>query len=625
MRSIIVPTLIAALAIGAAAPAAASAGTEPAGPQMAAKHAKKKRKAVRCRKSQVPIKLKRRTVGCRSLRAALPAPREGDTRQLLATSMLDDDLRGLRDRRGRRAPSLAKLFRKVGPRARRTVQQAIPQGLARLDRLAATPARASAARGLASCAGGATPTQTDSYTSRSSGQTMTATVSLGAVGRLDLRLDAGGYTISVRFTADECSHFDAPACPTAAGVVDATDRSAYKISLAVAKGDTVLMSQSVAFTGQTRMHAEVGEDARLDLIDIDDTQTANIELGGTGQQFGPVNLIYTGIHQTRVDMPGAAYVPGRSAVDISLTTRGVTVGRSALGQVGNNIARDLDDSFAALVKTEIGNFQRLEKAWNVPNACVKLQFTPASRTLKLSRGQRGSVTAQAVAVQGGGAAPGDWTLTAQRSAVFTPQRAQGADPRFSYHVTDAGKDIAVAAGVNVISKAGVGEATWEQETEDAPLYRGTLTAMTDYNVPGECGAASRWTYSARLGPLSGPDQHFAILDPASPGLGGARGYDETGSGTSTVAPCHGRTGCSTSLFLPAASGNGRVMFSSDGGETVEASVDVHFSHTGAECGVWLQALGATFAWSLIGDETITLELTFGSHPISGTLTLTRVD
>jgi hypothetical protein len=27
------------------------------------------------------------------------------------------------------------------------------------------------------------------------------------------------------------------------------------------------------------MHAEVGQDAKLDLIDIDDTQTANIDLG----------------------------------------------------------------------------------------------------------------------------------------------------------------------------------------------------------------------------------------------------------------------------------------------------------------------------------------------------------
>ena len=138
------------------------------------------------------------------------------------------------------------------------------------------------------------------------------------------------------------------------------------MSLAVAKGDTVLMSQSFAFTGTTRMHAEVDADAKLDLIDIDHTQTANIELGGSRQQFGPVNLIYTGLHHARVDMPSGKYVLDLSAVDISLTTRGVTSGRSSLGQAGNNIAKDLDKSFAALVNTEIANFHSLEAAWEVP-------------------------------------------------------------------------------------------------------------------------------------------------------------------------------------------------------------------------------------------------------------------
>ena len=129
------------------------------------------------------------------------------------------------------------------------------------------------------------------------------------------------------------------------------------------------------------MHAEVGEDAKLDLIDIDDTQTANIDLGGANQEFGPVNLIYTGIHHARVDMPGGNYVPGQGAVDISLTARGVTVGGSALGKAGNDIAADLDRSFAALVDREIGNLRSREAGWNEANACVDVQFNPASLTL----------------------------------------------------------------------------------------------------------------------------------------------------------------------------------------------------------------------------------------------------
>ena len=204
------------------------------------RHAKKKkRKAIRCRKSEVPIKVRRRTVGCRKRRAALPRPRAGDQRLLLAKAALDDDLRALRDRRHRRPPSLKKLFRKVGPRAYRTVQRAIPQGFARLDGLVATgPVASSVARDAARAPelrkvrGGPLPTRTDTFTSSSGGQKLTGTVSLGRVGTFDLTLEGrSAYGISVGITTDECDGFDAPSCPTAAGVVDATDSSSYRVSL----------------------------------------------------------------------------------------------------------------------------------------------------------------------------------------------------------------------------------------------------------------------------------------------------------------------------------------------------------------------------------------------------------
>src|SRR4051794_3182957 len=105
MRSkVIVLALVATLLLGVGVPSATAApATEPGAP-VAKKAKKKKRKAVKCKKNQVPIKVNRRVVGCRSLGAALPPPREGDERLALGTSILDDDLRGLRDRRGRQAP-----------------------------------------------------------------------------------------------------------------------------------------------------------------------------------------------------------------------------------------------------------------------------------------------------------------------------------------------------------------------------------------------------------------------------------------------------------------------------------------------------------------------------------------
>ena len=634
---LMVLTLVSALVVGGGVTGDASAWAE-ATASSVAKH-KKKRKVVKCRKNQVPIKLRRRTVGCRSLRAALPAPRGGDPRLLLAKTALDDDLAGVRDRRGRRAPSLKKLFRKVGPRAYRTVQRAIPQGLARLDRLAAKSTTASrsaviAARQLPKCAGGPLPTKTDTYRSSSGGESMTATVTLGAVGTLDLQLEGGAFRISVAITSDECSHFDAPACPTAAGVVDANDSSTFKVSLTVAKGDTVLMSRSFDYSGRTRMHAEVDEHAKLKLIDIDDTRTANIELGGTRQGFGPVNLIYTGIHHARVDMPKGNYAPDLSAVDISLTARGVTVGRSDLGQVGNNIAKDLDKDFATLVGTEIANFNSLEGTWQKPGECATLAFDPASYALgPLSKGRTGQLAGHVVAKSDGGTAkPGDWTVIGVGNGTITPASVAGAAPKFSWVVTNAGDGIKLKGDFKVTSTAGVASGTWEQETEDKPLYRGTVSGTRgDTPIPGECGGAWQFSYSARLAEINGSDQPFPIIETVGSGpaeIGAAEGYDETGNGTYTLEPCNGLPACATTLWLdPPFNSHGVVLFDADA-DTVSVTVDVVGIEHGDGCGPSGLTLGdGTFPRSMIGADTITVELSFNSGPVfgNGTLTLTRVN
>ena len=632
---LILLTLVAALFVTALAPAA---GASPADPMAAAaaKQTKKqkKRKAVKCRKSQVHIKVGKRTVGCRSLRAALPAPRDGDARLLLARSAIDD-LGGLRDRRGRRAPSLKKLFRKVGPRAYRTVQRAIPQGLARLDRLAAAPAKT--ARSVAvpaqapPCAGGSGPTKRDSYRSSSGGQKMTATVTLGAVGKLDLSVEGGGYEISVSVSTDDCSRFEAPRCPTAAGVVDASDASALSLSLAVAKGDTVLMSKSVDFNGRTRMHAQVGVDAKLDFIDIDDTQTANIHLGGAKQQFGPVNLIYTGIHHARVDMPGGGYQPDLSAVDISLTAQGVTVGRSALGQVGNDIAADLDKGFATLVGKEIANFRNLENGWTVENACVELQFSRASRSLKLHAGQHGSISVQAVAKQGGGSSQGHWSLGSQQNASFAPASADGAGPSFSYEVTDAGQGVVVSVVVSVTSRAGVGKATWEQETENDELarYIGTVSGtISEATTDPACGERAEWSYSASLRDYSGETESFVVGADS-----GAQPYNETGGGEYELFPCEDAQsqGCVTGL-APDPTGEGMVLFEVDGGVVKAEVIASYFNSTSDACGTlsFQRTLGiGTFPLSMVGAPAITVSLSYENDDSgtrrrgSGTLTLTR--
>ena len=164
--------------------------------------------------------------------------------------------------------------------------------------------------------------------------------------------------------------------------------------------------------------------------------------------------------------------------------------------------------------------------------------------------------------------------------------------------------------------------TWEQETEDKPVYRGTIRATRGQTSGGgDCSEGWNLSYSARLADLAGADKAFEILDGEG---GGAAGYDEAGSGRYTLTPCEGLPGCSADLILPpGVPSHGSVLFSADG-DTVSVEADALFD--GGDCQFNSVTLGlGEFPRSLIGDDTITVPLSFNGAPVfgNGTLTLTR--
>src|SRR4051812_28705354 len=146
---VIVLLLAAALLFGAGVPAAQARPAQSPLLSPAARKHKKKPKAVKCKKNQVPIKVNRRVVGCRSLGAAVLPPHADDSRLGLAQFALGDGLKGLRDRKGHKPQSVKKILGKVGPGAWDALQQTIPQGFARIDQRAAASPGVFARRGLA--------------------------------------------------------------------------------------------------------------------------------------------------------------------------------------------------------------------------------------------------------------------------------------------------------------------------------------------------------------------------------------------------------------------------------------------------------------------------------------------
>ena len=581
-------------------------------------------KRVRCKRGQVRVRVVGRTT-CRPLRKAVPKPSSGDPRLAFLDAALAPRVQGLRDRRGRRLLTPAKLGGRPGAAARRGIRalrRVTPKVLARLDALG-TRGRASAmARASADCSGG--PAITSNETVGGAEVSLT----LGNSARATMGVPVGAYRIVAKFDlASPCDRFDAPACPTADGVLEGSDAKRFSASVTVLRGSDVVSSTSVEMADRMKLKGKVANDAKLDSLDITDHAEYSVRTQAVA--------IKATIKRTalQINMRTGRYEPSRASVDVQLFTYGgVDLGDSEKYERANSLADEYDKSFSKIVSQEIANYRSLENGWQTPGACAKLAFDPASGALEpLSKGQSGQVTGHVVANSDGGtASSGRWTLVGAANGTITPAEAAGAAPMFAWTVTKAGDGAKLKGDFKATSTAGVASGTWEQETEDKPLYRGTISGTRgDTYIPGECGGGWQFSYSARLADIVGSDQPFPIIDTdgSGPGGGGALGYDETGNGTYTLAPCHGLPGCSTNLWLDPTSSHGVVLFDADA-DTVSVTVDVAPILHDENCGPPGLTLGeGTFPRSMVGGDTITVELSWNYGVIfgNGTMTLTRVN
>ena len=581
-------------------------------------------KRARCKRGQVRVRIIGRTT-CRPLRKAVPKPSSGDPRLAFLEAALAPRVQGLRDRRGRRLLTPAKLGGRPGFAARkgiRVLRRVTPKVLARLDALGKRGRVSAVASASADCSGGR------SITSNESVGGADVSLTLGKSAGATMGVPVGDYRIVAKFDlASPCDRLDVPSCPTADGVLEGSDTERFIASVTVLQGSHVVSSTSVELANRMKLTGRVADDAKLDTLDITDHAEYSVRTQAV--------TIKATIKRTalQIDMRTGKYVPSRASVDVQVFTHGgVDQSPNAKYERANSLADEYDKSFSKIVSKEIANYRSLEKAWQAPGACAKLAFEPASAALKpLAKGQTGQVTGRVVANSDGGtASAGKWTLVGAANGTITPPDAAGAAPMFTWTVTKAGHGIKLKGDFKVTSTAGVASGTWEQETEDTPLYRGTVSGTRgDAFIPGECGGGWQFSYSARLATLDGSDQPFAVIIDTDSGADGgdALGYDETGSGTYTLAPCNGTPGCSTGLSLdPAFRSHGSVYFEADA-ETVHATVDIGPIANG-DCGPRYATLGeGTFPRSMVGADTITVQLSFNSGPVfgNGTMTLTRVN
>jgi hypothetical protein len=481
----------------------------------------KKKKSKKCKKSKVALTVNGRK-RCVPVKAALPRPKAGDPALLAAKAALGFDPGRLRDRRGRRVVSAAKL---LGAQRVHAAEGAIKQGLATLGRLradsklgATSSLAGMSSLAVASAQGCAAQAKNPSQSAEFKGDGFDAKVDLGK-GAAQIGIDLGEGGVRAEFDFGLCEkgddHFQAPECPKADGTLEASDESNFYANIRIFKGGELLLSQNIEFTATTAIEPiQVDDDAKLEYFEIDHTYKTSIETGGSSQLFGKVSLKLAYHGSTRVNYPGATYDPTHTDVEVKFGIEGAQADdqhelRDIEFDQSLQAKPEADKNFAAAVDKAIAKLGEREARWLQPNVCAAISFDPVSDSLLLERDQPGGFRARIKSKAGGEPEGGKWTLTESQNAAVGPPRALANPAAFNYSVTNAGRGIEVQAALRVTSRAGVAEATWTQPTKEEPppppppaaAFTGPIsgTAVLDAADLGEgFEIASQWTGEVTL-------------------------------------------------------------------------------------------------------------------------------
>jgi hypothetical protein len=477
--------LLALLALLAWFSTAAASARKPAHRQHKSAH------VVRCKPGQAKLTVGER-VSCVSnaLHGTTATTNAVDT-----ATVLGFGVGHARDRRGRHAPSFAKLARRAGSHTLQKVEAAIAVGLARAEALelggaiAAHTARAPvASAATAKCSDAdeiarqlkeyeeappeekakAQKTLEEAQGGSSRDGELDASLDLAnGAAKLGINIKDKGIRIEIGLRScggDDSLELDA--CPTAQGTLEGHDRREFTASIKVTEGSKLLLIQDVKLTGETTIKAQTGDDAKLDHFDIKHVYTFLGTVGDAKQGFGPITVDTTYIGEARIDMRSPTTSLPPAVVDVMASGSGIDPDTRIAEEIklAHDAQAEADKEFAAEVKKATEKLREHEEHWLEPNKCAQMKFEPGSETLTLQKGQTGSFKSRTEASGGGAPPTATWKLGDQQNASFTPAGGEGNPLSTSYSVTNAGKGIVVSSVVKATSKAGVAEATWKQKT-----------------------------------------------------------------------------------------------------------------------------------------------------------------
>ncbi len=564
------------------------------------------KRAKKCTHGRVLVKVNKKST-CRPLRSVLPKPRAGDRTLIALRGALAVDVSTLKGRHGKRARKLPRRAAVAARKARKKLLRALPAAL----RMLADRREAHASAGRCGGPGSAQPVGDPGHTPGAGIQPL-----VGPNGEegAAITVPVNGFTFKMTFVKCGNGTYYVLGCPKSNGDANTSSTGSLDVTERIMEGSTLIRQESTSWKYDDRLLGKVMEDAHLRHFDFRrKEERLRVATGGFVQQGTATRTI-------RVNMPSGQY-------DVQHSSTSIT---------GDADAFNADD-LAASIKMAIEEYKEAENGgsflhtdgWATENRqrdpyCAKAVFDPVSEAVRLSKGQAKTVSVYAQGNDGGRAAGARWTVMDPSNAVFTPSSPSGANPTINYTVSNSPSGDHVRVTLKFTSTAGVGKDTWTQPI--GVLYRGTVSGTRGVHGTG-CNPTWEFTYSASLRESGAGDHPFPILYPPDPfnGLeyGGAAGYGETLSGMYDLPPCDGHPGCSTELTR---SGDYGVLLISATGDQIDVEMDVGPIST--DCVYLSEVLGTgAFARSQIGDETISVPLTFNSDEVygNGTLTLNRVN
>jgi len=498
---------------------AADGSGEPFGAEAA------KAKAKKCKGKKVRVKIGKRTK-CVPVKAALPTPRAVDQRLTVVREGLTPPIGSTPDPKDKLPVPMEKVYRQFGPKALPAMEKVVGVAIPKLDKLGAAR-RLSAGTPLATVSeAGNTFSQTVGGVRIDARLSIAVEATGQFVGRAEFSTttdQAGGKTLKVTTEIPiklEHFGFESDVCPGADGKVDATDGLGITVrsELRSNGGKTLDEYYIYEVADDTELQGIVGDDAKLDTLEIRSIEEV------TEKAWQPIlgGLVAHGtiVRNTVVDMRAKppAYRPSVTVINVGAVLSGL---RSLFpGTVREGVTERLkkaaDKGFAATVDFEIKKYRELEAGWTKPNACAKLKFSRANRSLTLHRNDKGSETVQVDAARGGPPAKAKWSVVDSALGAFTLANDSTNPTSFNYEVLFAGSGFEVKATLKAVSKAGVAEDSWIQKTEQKSIEQIAGTFNQRQEVTGSVGTSIfEWSGNAtfdRFGPnvIGGPNGSFKL-------------------------------------------------------------------------------------------------------------------